>query len=856
MNTKIMDIKKELAIRYQISIPNIYQNILPREEVENILDHAAIDEVVCFVAPYGYGKTFAVISWLQKYNCQTAWLDMHRVNNSENDLLAYLTAAVLSLTGKQEDNYEFINSSDYINNPRAFLMKAIAQALQDHHEKILVIDNFHLITSMKILGFMKEVIYTLLRTWRIILISRAELHPVFNDLILKKHVCFITIKELSLSKKEIMDYFLINGHHIAEENIQQIQEETEGWPAALNAALTVSNENLISNREIFHTYIISFFETEIWRNLSENIKDFLVKTSILDILTPASCRIVTNESATLPILKWLYANGLFISKLDKKDTYCYYHVFWNFLKEKRNTSGIDVRELYKKFGWWLYEQDKYTQSFPYFFKAGDLYSISQVLRILNPADMGIENFLKTVGCIIQLNTADLKPYPNIIINMALIYYLTGDVTKMQSLYHTLLNWNDAGVLSVTLEDYAAYQWEIGWLYYLDPDEPTQANEKHLEWNHNYYYAIDLKEINHNVGRYSVFMLPSIFRGIRDYGNDGIFYTESILEGYERGERNILNQEEDVWNTYLIFAEYMYEIENYAKAEQTVRRIMTLVEDRKYTYLYFVCTAILVKLIRAVHNPKEIETLTARLERLIIKNEDYFLLPNFHAFEQRNQLADGKIGFTEKFKEENKDNEDKPYYYLLYRHITFVRVFLSTGEYNRAILILEHLTILCEKYKRPTDLIEVNILKATALYERGFEEDSMQSILAALNAARKYGYIRIFSDDAKSLLPILNILPKEALDNYIKKIIISCKKTLAHAGIHTFHNSYSHINITKTEIEILKCLQADMSYSEIALDNDIQVSTVKSHIHSIYSKLEVRNKTSAVIAARKMGILDP
>jgi len=47
----------------------------------------------------------------------------------------------------------------------------------------------------------------------------------------------------------------------------------------------------------------------------------------------------------------------------------------------------------------------------------------------------------------------------------------------------------------------------------------------------------------------------------------------------------------------------------------------------------------------------------------------------------------------------------------------------------------------------------------------------------------------------------------------------------------------------------------MSYKEIALDNDIKVSTVKSHIRSIYSKLDVGNKTSAVIAARDMGIMD-
>lgn len=848
-----MDTNKDLLIKFQTSAPNVYQTILPREEVENILETTSKNEMVYIVAPFGYGKTFAVLSWLRKHNCKTAWLNMHKNMDSEDDFLAYLTAAVLSLTGRQHDDFAFMNSPEYKKNPRAFLREAALQTKHNRQEKILVIDMFHFIASLEVLGFLKEIIYMMLGTWRIVVISRAELHPIFNDLILRNHVRFITIKELSFSEKETKDYFLINGPNKTEKDIRIILEETKGWSAALNAVLTVPGGNLKGSNEIIRTYIMGFFETEIWGNLNRNTKEFLLKTSILEILTPASCRAVTDESATLSILKWLYANGLFTSKLDDKDTYCCYHVFRNFLEEKRSTSGIDVSELYKKYGWWLFEQEKIEQSFPCFWKAGDLYGISQALKILNPAHMDIEDYLKMVGCITQLHTEDLKLYPTIISNMALIYYMKGELTKMQSLYHTLLNWNDAGMLSIPLEDYALYQWEIGWLCYLDPDEPTRANKKHLEWINYEYYAPEIKNLH--LGRNSVLMFPSFFRGMRDYGDDGIFDTQLILERIERGEKNVLDQEEAVWHTYLILAEYMYETENYAKAEKLVRHVMPFAEDRKYTYLYFVCIVILVKLIRAVHNLNEIQTLTDKLENSIIKKENYFLLPNFHAFEQRNWLADGKIGFTENFKEENKENEDKPYYYLLYRHITFVRVLLSTKDYNRAILILQNLTLLCSKYKRPTDLIEVNILKAVALYGLGFEEDACQSFHMALNAARRYGYIRMFSDEAKNIWPILNIVRKQNSDNYIKKILISCRKALVRAGINNQVNSYSHLSLTKTEIEILKSLQANLSYSEIALDNDIQISTVKTHVHSIYSKLEVNNKTAAVIAARKRGILD-
>lgn len=66
-----------------------------------------------------------------------------------------------------------------------------------------------------------------------------------------------------------------------------------------------------------------------------------------------------------------------------------------------------------------------------------------------------------------------------------------------------------------------------------------------------------------------------------------------------------------------------------------------------------------------------------------------------------------------------------------------------------------------------------------------------------------------------------------------------------------HNT--HESLTKAEIRILKLLHTGMSYKEIALANDVKIGTVRSHLHSIYSKLGVDNKTLAIITARKSGI---
>lgn len=840
-------------LREKISVPQVSHQLLRRKDIYDIINSAVLDEAVCFIAPYGYGKTLAVVSWLRECGKDAAWITLDSSDNSEQVLFAGLSAAIMRFCGWQGDQNNILSDPKYIENPHDFLWDAISKAENIIQERILVIDNLRFIQDHDLLRAIKNLIADLLGSWRVIIMCRVELPPVFTELILKGRVRLVAPKELRFSIEEMEEFFAINGCYAERDDLLSIMGETAGWPASLNVVLTISRGGPVIYGEAVRAYLIGFFETEVWDELNEDIKVFLLKTSILDKLTPAACRSVTGTGEALSLLRWLFANGLFISRLNERNTYCYYRAFRDFLMHKLESSEIDGRELYKKYAWWLFDNDEMTRSFTFFFKAGDLYGIDQVLKILNLADIGIDGFLKLTDCITTLNITDLKSYPVIVARMAFIHFLKGNIAGMQSLYRRLLEWGDPGIISVSPEEYGEYVWEIGWLCYLDPDEPTSGNQKHIEHGNYRYYAPHRKELH--IGRIAALSFPSYFRGLRDYGDDGIFETESILKRVEQGEKYILDEEEAVWDTYLILAEYKYELEEFEQAEEIIRRVMTMVEDRRYAYLYFICTSLLVKLIRAVHNPKEIDALTARLETIITSNEKFFLLPNFHAFELRNLLAGGHIGFTEVFENENRDYEDKPYFVLLYRHITFVRGLLSTGDYNRAMLILGNLELLCQKYKRPTDLIEVNILKAAAFCGLEYEDAACQSLISALGAAERYGYIRIFSDDAKLILPVLELVYKKKKSKYIQKIIISCKKTLVRSGIKPPAKKYAHTELTKTELATLKAIQSGMSYAEIAHDKGVSVSTVKSHLHSVYSKLDVNNKTAAIIVAREMGILD-
>ncbi|UQX04640.1 response regulator transcription factor [Streptomyces sp. RerS4] len=62
-------------------------------------------------------------------------------------------------------------------------------------------------------------------------------------------------------------------------------------------------------------------------------------------------------------------------------------------------------------------------------------------------------------------------------------------------------------------------------------------------------------------------------------------------------------------------------------------------------------------------------------------------------------------------------------------------------------------------------------------------------------------------------------------------------------------------LTPRELEIWRLMATGRGNTEIALDLDISVSTVKNHITGIFGKLGVRDRAQAVIAAYESGLVE-
>jgi len=65
---------------------------------------------------------------------------------------------------------------------------------------------------------------------------------------------------------------------------------------------------------------------------------------------------------------------------------------------------------------------------------------------------------------------------------------------------------------------------------------------------------------------------------------------------------------------------------------------------------------------------------------------------------------------------------------------------------------------------------------------------------------------------------------------------------------------SLMSLTRRECEVLRCLALGYSNRQIARQLVVSVATVQNHIHNILEKLEVSNRTMAVVTAQRRGLL--
>lgn len=303
-------------------IPKKKCKIILREKVLKKLDEALNTKLTIISAPAGSGKTTSVISWIysRKLENNIIWISL---DERDDKLDVFWSSFITAIEKFKDSKDEKNNFEDNQEIPIESIVDVVLNSISSINDNLVfVIDDFHFVKDKDILMEIKHFIDGIFDNVHIIITSRSKTNINVSKLRLDGEVTEVDMRDLNFSLKETTEFLNENMEiRISKESIKRLNEATEGWIAGIQiAALSMNGRKDISEiEEKFsgnNEYIQDYFCEEILSDKSEEIKEFLLKTCILDELNADLCNAVICKKNSQQILEELCDMNMFIDKLD------------------------------------------------------------------------------------------------------------------------------------------------------------------------------------------------------------------------------------------------------------------------------------------------------------------------------------------------------------------------------------------------------------------------------------------------------------------------------------------------------------------------------------------------------------
>jgi LuxR family transcriptional regulator, maltose regulon positive regulatory protein len=332
-------------------------------------------------APAGAGKTTVLASWRADPAEQRpfAWLSLDERDNDPVRFWSYVLAALRTVApevGTEVDGALRSAGGDLTELALPLLVNALA-SLPD--PIVLVLDDYHVISNADVLLSMEFLIDHLPRTVQVALAGRSDPPLALARLRASAELLEVRIADLRLSTQEAAA--LLNGSlrlDLAPEQVSILRERTEGWAAGLQlVGLSLrgreDRERYIASFAGDDRQIVDYLMAEVLDRQTPEVREFLLRTSIVQRFTGPLCDALLDASDSARRLVELERANLFLIPLDERRMwYRYHHLFGDLLAHELSLLRPDeVTPLHRRAYEWHLREGLVAEAITHAIAAGD-----------------------------------------------------------------------------------------------------------------------------------------------------------------------------------------------------------------------------------------------------------------------------------------------------------------------------------------------------------------------------------------------------------------------------------------------------------------------------------------------------
>ena len=799
--------------------------------------------VITVCAPAGYGKTVAVTQWLQKDARASAHLPLDEYDNILSGFCTRLCSTLVACQPQNKLLGEIVSDPEFKRTPDEFVLRAVS-ALSSRKKAVLVIDDLHLIHNSIVWQLLLISIKRLPKNFQIVLISRHDLPASLSELWLKGHAAHVNAGQLLFDSDEIKALYAKRGCVITQEQAKDINRRTFGWVLAINALLLSGK---ISG--VIPDYLDDFIQANIWAALDGVTRDFMLRTAILNELTPPLCAAMTGVVSSDKFLRELAQKGAFVMQL-QSGIYKYHPLFQRFLKRMVKERGREfVLSLFEAQGEYHLSKKDFYSAVTCFIRRGSPEGIMKCFNLLETSDHHDFMLYRLLPIAKQqevINAA--KKYPHMLFGLAWCAFADGRACDMIGFMDEYYARHAEIIVK-----YPDHSYKILYLKMLD----IRVQLKSLKYEH--LLLRDARNISRTRWTATVH-IPLFHRGTRDLSEiavGNVFENAMALNS----ELGWMFEDEGPTIALTIVAGLLYEQGHLQQAHEHATAAVAKVKSYFWPESKFCAMSVLACVLDALGDKCEAESILESMSRVIASGKADHLKYNLSAFAARRKIVAGDVKAAKDWVKGHTFQITTVW--SVYATITTCRAHIASEDYGLALILLRNVLEIAYSFNRTMDIVEVRILMAIVCWKKrkGFRSEALEHLEDACHIARPYGYIQMFTNEGAEIFGMLYKLQKRVEQRknedkeHLSFIKALCMEVSDVDDIGLANEKVVSYEIfTDKQRAVMELLCQSKTRKEIAEILGVKQSTLRSHLVSIYNKLEVANAIDAVkkINAMKLG----
>ena len=725
---------------------------------------------------------------------------------------------------------------------------AIPSAAEDWD--ILLIDDLQLLQEERDLQTLCELIRTGAER-RFVLLSRGA--PP-GSLMAFQYAGLMTVLEaedLLFDQNDIRVLLQNCGITTTDNELAAIRQESIGYPLGVNIIARYMSGGRPFSKEIVakgYREVFSYFEAAVYRRFDLPMRRFLLELAPFEQFDLEMARMVSGDPHAGDLLDWLLHNTTML-RCEDLHTFSFWPQFRAFLLWQMGREYNDEKRkaIFGRGGLYYELKEDYAHALACYTKGGDHSKVSDLLVRNAELHPGMGHYSEMENYYRSLPESEIAASPSLMQGMSMLCALAMDYEGSERWYRELREfWKRC-----EKQDAAGKQ-ARGRLAWLDISLPQRGVDGLAATIPAVFTLLINKELT--LPSFSVTSaLPSLMNGGKDFSEWS--KKDDLLYKTMRIPVEAILGRDGVGLADCAIAESRFE-----KGENISDRMLSLIpkvneiRQRGTPDMEFAVGGLLARSQLASGQSEDARHTMVSLRAQFAERGLTRFLPNMDAMLCRMDLLNGELDSADAWYHE-KAPRDPMHINVMkrYQYLTQAMVELADGRPDAARLTLAPLEAYVKNCARYIDSVHLHVLTAIALYRQ--KDDAWRGRLTqALETAAAYRFIRTISVYGTAVLPLLEELERVGSAKWHKQLMSEVRTQAAYYPNFLQPRLALSDTLTPMELQILHLVCADKSNAEIAEIMNIKLSTVKTHVSHILTKLDVKRRSEAKTAARKLRLV--